>query len=764
MATIEDFGDWRMLVRPAIAVYTPQTGGGANYYPGRYVGQTVTGPDGIVYDFAGVDQQIFDMLWVTSNPAGVIVGVGDWFINATLTPPAYATQVLKPGGFGSLTPPVFIRTTIADWFVGVAGGSTGDDAEGTLTGAGLRTSVGADGLGAYYTLFPDDYDPFLNWSGVDVGFQAIVLWTGQYFVALAPCESHSAAYHNVRVYRSPDAEGLAFNFVTEIEPGLIPDNWLTYTIGVTNAFATRGGTPGGTDQIMFYDESVPRVEIPFPPDDQIELLTVTLVRRPFSTIYTQGTDYTVNIPARTISWAPAGLEPPAGSDLVVGGLTRSGYANWPYAAVSPLNGVIYALLVPQPINVGDTKTVQVVVSHDHGTTWAATGSIETAVNHGGLQSPSLAWLDGGVNGPSGGVLIAGLLDGIWRSEDGGFTWSRVVVPFSGLQTQFGQPIEVTDAAYAPKILALSGTDAVMTITDVEVSADPYGIVWSAGRILKTTDGGLSWTMVYLQDQPSIGQLVPNASTSPDVLVRLNDVELIAMSQFGNIFYSGDAGDTWSVVQPYTTGLIDTFTFQNGQQGTTIDGNHALFVTSPNGGIYVNVPRATLCGNTVDRRVRRGRTVAVAEIEYAYPWEANVEDFGARGARELIFEVQARTFVQGKQQLGEISRLHVSNPAPDMTGIIPATIALPGALFVDWSSYITPDLDMDHFEVRYGFVNNVLALTSTIRRDKDQNNVIIPNLVQSLTVYLMIVPFDKFGEGLPSEIVHDVPLATISLSA
>jgi hypothetical protein len=244
------------------------------------------------------------------------------------------------------------------------------------------------------------------------------------------------------------------------------------------------------------------------------------------------------------------------------------------------------------------------------------------------------------------------------------------------------------------------------------------------------------------------------------LIRLNATEIVSISLFGTVYYSPDLGDTWEAVQPYRN-VIPNGPFDNGNQGLTADGRHALFSTAPNGGIYTNVPVDTLCGNIVTRKVRRGRTVAVAEIEYLYPWEANAQDFGAGGARELIFEVQART-IHG--ELGDVSRIHVSNPAPDMTGIVPVLIPLPGMIFLDWSNYRTTDLDLDHFEVRYGFVNNILAMSSTIRRSKDQNNVIIPNLVQSMTVYIQVVPFDAFGEGIGTEIVSGVPLATISLSA
>lgn len=753
-----DFVDWKMLARPVIASYVPVSGPEPNYYPGRYVGQTVTGPNGVQYVFNGADQQLFDLGWAAVSPAGTIVINSDWFLDDCFTPPAYASQSLKPSGLSpSLVPPLFVRSTIQDWFVGVTGGITGDDQTASLSGDGLRTAIGADGLGAYYTIFPPEFDAFLTWTGIDLQHEAAIVWTGEYFVVLAAPDTHSQVYHAVRVYRSAD-EGLSYQFASEIKPTGPVTGWNKYRTKFQTsnlAFATRSATPNGTDPIHFYDESSTRVEIPFPASDDVaELVEVTRVVDNVRT-YTLTSDYTVNIPTREISWAPGGFEPIAGTVYRIE-YTYKQYGNRPVAAVSPLNGIIYALTVPAFRVTGDpVPPVQVVVSHDHGATWTAVGSIPVTIEMNVTPGPCLGWLDGG----TGGVLIATLMDGIWRSADGGATWAQVTVPIpSGVTDLFGTPI-LAAAFKLPKILVLSATEALVTMVDVQVP-DGVGGAWFGGRILKTTDAGISWQQKYIQSSPSVGQLQPNTNAAPNSLIRINVTEVISISQFGYVYYSPDLGDNWEIVEPYTS-HIDNFPFDNSGQGLLIDGRHALFATAPDGGIWVNVPVSTLCGNSATRKVRRGRTVAVAEIEYEYPWEANAQDFGAGGARELILEVQARTV---KGQLGEISRIHVHNPAPDMSATTPAVVALPGALFIDWSSFNSPDLDLDHFEVRYGFSANTLAMTSTVRRAKNQNNVFIPNLVASLTVYIQIVPFDAFGEGIPTPIVSGVPLITLSLQA
>src|SRR6266446_2298415 len=277
---IEDFVSWKMLARPCIARYIPASGPAPNYYPGRYVGQTVTGPNGVQYVFNGADQELFDLGWAAISPAGTFVINADWFLDSVVTPPAYSIQVLKPNGFNpSLNPPLWIRSTIKDWLVGVTGGVTSDDPTGSLSGVGLRTAVGADGLGAYYTIFPPEFDAFLNWTGIELEFEAVLVYTGQYFVALVSPDGHSQVYHATHMYRSGD-DGLSYQFVSETKPPAVLDQWIKYRNRFqtnNDAFATRSATPNGIDPIYFYDESPIRVEIPFPADNVIELVEVTRI-------------------------------------------------------------------------------------------------------------------------------------------------------------------------------------------------------------------------------------------------------------------------------------------------------------------------------------------------------------------------------------------------------------------------------------------------------------------------------------------------------
>jgi len=161
---------------------------------------------------------------------------------------------------------------------------------------------------------------------------------------------------------------------------------------------------------------------------------------------------------------------------------------------------------------------------------------------------------------------------------------------------------------------------------------------------------------------------------------------------------------------------------------------------------------------------RGRTVWVSEKDYTYTWQQNSEDFGQKGARALTIEVRGRTFAG---ELGEVSRIRVSNPIPDMSSVLPTvTSPNPKILFVDWSSYIPLDKDFDYYEVRYGQIYDPDQATfsganatafGVVRRDANQNNVLIPDLPDKSTIYIQVVPYDLIGEGIGTPVFSGVTL-------
>jgi photosystem II stability/assembly factor-like uncharacterized protein len=103
------------------------------------------------------------------------------------------------------------------------------------------------------------------------------------------------------------------------------------------------------------------------------------------------------------------------------------------------------------------------------------------------------------------VWAAGAL-GLYRSEDSGNTWSQRV---GGFPHSFQQ---------------------------VEVDPSRPGVVFAGGNeLLRSTDGGLSWTVLPLPSSVSVLTVVPGNG---------GDATLYA-GYPGEIFRSSDDGDTWS---------------------------------------------------------------------------------------------------------------------------------------------------------------------------------------------------------------------------
>ena len=255
--------------------------------------------------------------------------------------------------------------------------------------------------------------------------------------------------------------------------------------------------------------------------------------------------------ALVVSGFPAGLAqaanpaPPAASDLTAVS----------YLATIPSTGHI------RFIRVGDYGRLLFVGLADGGLERSANGGRSWQNLHLGVAGgPDAQMLDLQIAPSDPRIVWAAGLSGVYRSTDGGITWTeadtRTDLPGRALGSVLAIDPRHPDAAY------LAG--------------------YSNGGLFRTGNGGLSWQEVL--DYPVSG-----------VAIKPSDGAIIyAISRAGGFQRSDDHGRTWSAgtFLPAYTGI--------GQE-TALPGRLLAFA-GPDGGIY-----AAMDGGGLERSVDGGRT-------------------------------------------------------------------------------------------------------------------------------------------------------------
>jgi photosystem II stability/assembly factor-like uncharacterized protein len=214
----------------------------------------------------------------------------------------------------------------------------------------------------------------------------------------------------------------------------------------------------------------------------------------------------------------------AGSTSVWRSLDGGG--SWAGLAGVPLNGSLaYSRTAPATAFAVSGDRLRVMKSTDGGATWTAVFS--------GAQPAQLREVLPDPNTP-GLVLAAGTAqDGLaqlWRSTDGGGTWNPALGPNQRGAGGIGQTA-VTSLAALPGVpnLHFAGLQ-----------------VYHGGSVLKSVDGGATWTTAYG------GQLTPLAApfalaaagTAPGSVAVYAS---FAVTGAGNLVRSDDGGGTWAKV-------------------------------------------------------------------------------------------------------------------------------------------------------------------------------------------------------------------------
>ena len=209
-----------------------------------------------------------------------------------------------------------------------------------------------------------------------------------------------------------------------------------------------------------------------------------------------------------------------------------------------------------------------------GTTWSAIFDGQASYSIGFLaidpQNPLTIWVGTGENNAQRSV---GYGDGVYKSTDGGKSWSNV-----GLKT----------SEHIGTILIDPRKSDVIYVAAT-------GSLWSAGGergVYKTTDGGKTWTQVLKPDNEWTGaQSMAMDPKNPDVLYASTHQR--ARRQWGfidggpgsSLYKSSDAGATWSKI---TKGLPTDELGKIGIAVSPADGNVVYAVVEAQnraGGIF-----------------------------------------------------------------------------------------------------------------------------------------------------------------------------------
>jgi hypothetical protein len=133
--------------------------------------------------------------------------------------------------------------------------------------------------------------------------------------------------------------------------------------------------------------------------------------------------------------------------------------------------------------------------------------------------------------------------------------------------------------------------------------------------------------------------------------------------------------------------------------------------------------------------------------YTYTYEKNWEDnnvpsTGSGAVRQVWIKVYQRNYYNYISETPAL--INVSNPAPDMTSIVPVLSPVFQGARVNFTSFIIDDNDMDYFKVYYGFTNPPTASVDHISRSAQ--TYVVQGQLQNKKMFVSIEPYDSFGVG------------------
>jgi hypothetical protein len=238
-------------------------------------------------------------------------------------------------------------------------------------------------------------------------------------------------------------------------------------------------------------------------------------------------------PGATWTWTPLtdGIAAASASgNIAVGGL-----------AMSPADPETLYLGLGDPFQSGEARGF--FITHDGGATWNAGG-----------DPGNTAFIFTMLAIGSSGVLVGGS-DGLWRSTDGGRSFTRVAFRGSSGQGEFIYSL----ARYADGTLLCSRA--------------------GSGGIERSTDGGVTWTVAPLPQNPLLGRLTLATSGSTAWALAADSMGSLQ----SGLFKSTDQGKSWVWVPSGATTFPDWQGSYNQMLAVDPDvGVFRRFLTGPRG--------------------------------------------------------------------------------------------------------------------------------------------------------------------------------------
>ncbi len=218
---------------------------------------------------------------------------------------------------------------------------------------------------------------------------------------------------------------------------------------------------------------------------------------------------------------------------------------------------------------------------------------------------------------TGVVYVAGWASGIRRSDDGGLTWSRVVLPPDRLEAVY------PDSVYSFRVEPKRGGSGELNHMGFAVLVDETGTVWAGtpAGVNRSTDGGQSWRR-FTSDGTSSGltgswvisiEEEPMPGRNPVWMATWNSGEAGLAGQFG-VTMTRDGGETFE--QVLHGERIYDFGFQDGTVYAA--GDNGLFVSGDEGRSWRSI-REFRDATRPDRFVRPGSGVFSVETTADALW-------------------------------------------------------------------------------------------------------------------------------------------------